>query len=451
MRKLLLLACLLLMLPAVASAQATWKYAGTFPSDTLKGLDGNALHGIAVDPDGKVWIQPYGRTDSIFVAETNKWERTTVLYIYDKDGKPASFSPLKVIDFGGGKKDTLGGYLKPNKTWDWKTGRGLATSGDGHILVSQWYWLYKIDYKTGKGLAKAEVAAGGSKTAAASDKDGNVFLAHVVGGNPILMYDKNLNFLGNAVDKTTGFSRSFEVSPDGNTIYWSGYTTHAIVMYRRPDAFSPFDSLGVVIPGVDSESLTMNPKTGRLWVSAGSPNDKPNRYPDVKTYWSEKTWYAFDPADLKVNTIPVAKDSIKWQDDGKAGRPRGIDFSPDGNTAYVVQFSQPVPAVQKFTRSGGTAIERTTDEVPTAFTLEQNFPNPFNPTTQIAFALKMSGHVSLKVYDPLGREVAVLLDETMTPGEYRADFDASNLPSGTYLYVLSSQGQRMSRTMVLLK
>ncbi len=453
MKRSLLFVFALLLLPSVASAQ--WDYAGTFPPDTLLGIDGNAMHGVAVDPDGKVWLQPYGRTDSVFVPETGQNERVTVLYVYEADGTPASFSPIKFVDLPGGERDTLGGFMtvdaNGNPVWDWKTGRGIRADDDGNILVSQFNFLYRLDYKTGEGMNRV-ITPGGSKTAPAVDDAGNVYVGYVAPVSPILMYDKDFNFLGNAVDSARGFSRSFEVDPSGNRIYWAGFTNHAVVVYERPDEFSPFDSVGVVLQGMDSESMTFNPATGYLWVAAGSPNDTPNRDTTVTTNWLPNTWYAFDTAELVPGgPIPAPKDSLRWQDDGGQGRPRGLAFSPDGNVAYAVQFSQPVPAVQKFLRSGNVAVEPDDSGVPESFSLSQNYPNPFNPSTQIQFALTQSGFASLKVYDALGREVSTLLNEPLAAGSYTVTFDAGALASGTYLYVLQTDGRQISKTMVLMK
>jgi len=74
---------------------------------------------------------------------------------------------------------------------------------------------------------------------------------------------------------------------------------------------------------------------------------------------------------------------------------------------------------------------------PTAFSLSQNYPNPFNPTTVIRYQLPMVGTVRLGVYDLLGREVAVLVNERKGPGSYTVAFDATGLASGVYLYRLS--------------
>ncbi|TSA16040.1 T9SS C-terminal target domain-containing protein, partial [bacterium] len=93
---------------------------------------------------------------------------------------------------------------------------------------------------------------------------------------------------------------------------------------------------------------------------------------------------------------------------------------------------------------GATAVEKVSS-VPAEFALEQNYPNPFNPSTAISYQLPaLSGvegsvvsHVTLKVFDALGREVATLVEAQQSAGRYRVTFDASNLTSGTYFYRLS--------------
>jgi mannan endo-1,4-beta-mannosidase len=86
------------------------------------------------------------------------------------------------------------------------------------------------------------------------------------------------------------------------------------------------------------------------------------------------------------------------------------------------------------------------------FQLCQNFPNPFNPATKIRFSLPVPGRVRLKVLDVLGREMAVLLDETRSAGEYQIDFDGSRLPGGVYLYeMMDGNGRSTYKKMLLLK
>ncbi|MEJ2617726.1 MAG: T9SS type A sorting domain-containing protein [Ignavibacteriaceae bacterium] len=72
------------------------------------------------------------------------------------------------------------------------------------------------------------------------------------------------------------------------------------------------------------------------------------------------------------------------------------------------------------------------------FRLYQNFPNPFNPNTNIEFRIPESGFVTLIVYDMLGKEVETLINEYKSTGIYKVEFTADNLPSGVYFYQLKT-------------
>lgn len=81
----------------------------------------------------------------------------------------------------------------------------------------------------------------------------------------------------------------------------------------------------------------------------------------------------------------------------------------------------------------------------------KNYPNPFNPTTTISYLLKETGHVKLTVYDRLGREVKVLVDETQGPGTHTVEFDGSSYPSGIYFYRIKMNDKIEVKKMILAK
>jgi len=81
----------------------------------------------------------------------------------------------------------------------------------------------------------------------------------------------------------------------------------------------------------------------------------------------------------------------------------------------------------------------------------QNYPNPFNPTTTISYQIPNSGHVTIKVFDVLGREVTTLVDEFKPSGRYSVQFDASRLSSGIYFYSIKSSNYNAVKKMLLLK
>jgi hypothetical protein len=96
-------------------------------------------------------------------------------------------------------------------------------------------------------------------------------------------------------------------------------------------------------------------------------------------------------------------------------------------------------------------IHNNNNEIPASYALYQNYPNPFNPASTIKFDIPKTGLARLVVYDVLGREVGLLLNEIKTPGTYSLNFDASNLPSGVYFYRLTAGTFTDTKKMLLLK
>ncbi len=92
-----------------------------------------------------------------------------------------------------------------------------------------------------------------------------------------------------------------------------------------------------------------------------------------------------------------------------------------------------------------------TDLSPSGFALYQNYPNPFNPSTTIHYAIPAAGKVRLSVFDLLGREVAVLIDEIKPRGAFATEFDGTVLPAGMFVYQLQWNGSVQTRQMTLLK
>jgi hypothetical protein len=98
-----------------------------------------------------------------------------------------------------------------------------------------------------------------------------------------------------------------------------------------------------------------------------------------------------------------------------------------------------------------TTSVRDVGGLPTAYTLEQSYPNPFNPATEIQYGIPRVGLVVLEVYSIVGGHVATLVKQTQSAGYYTVRFDAKNLPSGIYLYRLRSEGASLVKKMVLTK
>ncbi|MBX2819179.1 MAG: T9SS type A sorting domain-containing protein [Rhodothermaceae bacterium] len=142
-----------------------------------------------------------------------------------------------------------------------------------------------------------------------------------------------------------------------------------------------------------------------------------------------------------LNWFPEAKESYYANRDMHIETLQALKTSDDG--VYVP--GSPTPLITP------TNVSVEDGELPGSFSLDQNFPNPFNPTTSIAYRVESAEHIRLEVFDLLGRSVSVLIDGVVAQGEYTYQFDAGNLPSGMYLYRLSSGSETITRKMMLLK
>jgi hypothetical protein len=121
------------------------------------------------------------------------------------------------------------------------------------------------------------------------------------------------------------------------------------------------------------------------------------------------------------------------------GRP-----DPKGSHPDIGAFESPLG-------SPLTGINEILEQLPDKIQLHQNYPNPFNPATNINYSISKNGHVKLAVYDLLGREVAVLVDETIAAGSHSLLFNASHIPSGVYIYRLETAREIQSKKLMLLK
>ncbi|MCX6136958.1 MAG: M6 family metalloprotease domain-containing protein [Ignavibacteriales bacterium] len=121
-----------------------------------------------------------------------------------------------------------------------------------------------------------------------------------------------------------------------------------------------------------------------------------------------------------------------------------LKFTPDSVRSYsdTMYFYSNSVSPYRVTLAGvgtpATGVAREGDVIPMMFSLSQNFPNPFNPSTTIIFGIPNSANVSLKIYDIVGREIGELVNEELSAGYYRYQFSAHGLASGMYLYRFSA-------------
>lgn len=116
-----------------------------------------------------------------------------------------------------------------------------------------------------------------------------------------------------------------------------------------------------------------------------------------------------------------------------------------------IRWNESAPLINPAKVDVITGVESRQNNIPTEFSLSQNFPNPFNPSTTISYDLPKNEFVTMKVYDMLGREVAILLNEERPAGRYTVEWNAKNAASGLYIARMRAGDFAKTIKMTLMK
>jgi hypothetical protein len=143
-------------------------------------------------------------------------------------------------------------------------------------------------------------------------------------------------------------------------------------------------------------------------------------------------------------------DLVMHDYDGGTNRGNLTWSDKNRDTAYLYQNEWTFTWIGDTTHTA-TAIGDKTDVIVHEFSLKQNYPNPFNPTTTIAYSVASASHLSIEVFDLLGKKVATLMDGKQNPGVYEVTFDAHSLTSGVYFYKMQAGDFVQLRKMLVVK
>lgn len=170
---------------------------------------------------------------------------------------------------------------------------------------------------------------------------------------------------------------------------------------------------------------------------------------------TDKVLYTFATTATQTFGVPIQISEHPCQSNTARGyTPIIAEYYNAGGDLGVVWTGLDVAARRVyFDRYNGTfvGIHGSQNGIPKIYSLSQNYPNPFNPVTQISFAIPKNGLVTIKVYDILGREAAIIANKEFMAGTYKVDFDASSLASGIYFYKLVSDDFTETKKMMLVK
>ncbi|MFZ4590992.1 MAG: T9SS type A sorting domain-containing protein [Ignavibacteria bacterium] len=229
------------------------------------------------------------------------------------------------------------------------------------------------------------------------------------------------------IDGLTFFNQSTGIAIG---IQEAGATTK---VYRTTDAGINW-SIVLSIPGRQYQNVKVLPNTGTAFAVGNL----------IDTVYS---LYG------KITTLKSTDYGLNWV--VKEFNPLSLMFGvciADANNFFISGgdvYDQGI--ILKSTNGGNVFVSSNGNELPAGIELGQNFPNPFNPITNIKFSIVKAGDLKIVVYDVQGREVQILVNEKMNAGIYEVNFDASYLTSGVYFYRLETEGNSITRKMLLIK
>ncbi len=421
----------------------------------------------------KIVKVPLGDGQNIFI-ENRAWKS-----VYE-----ARYSPA---NFGKSLKPGILAYLIPweddylsntpiqqicaNGKWDWNlVAGGNATSPSGYYgYVSSADVVVKVTPDASAGYDEREDIHVATKTNALwwalyyPNTYGSTFGRWYKGENYI---DENHNvgdYRGNDLQL---FDVGYVISPysNGSTDKWNSSTqtfvatTVGIEVSSYNSSTSSF-TLKVVLSNPKNLSPS-KPQNLRITNTSAGPIQlawNANTEPDLSSYevWRNDLTLQTGWQSIATTTSTSYTDqdyiwASTWGNDQLQYKIRAKDstnnlsvYSDIASTTAEPNFKAPLGEQQ--------AIEQVASEVPTETALLSNYPNPFNPTTNVRFTIHDAGFTTLKVYDVLGREVATLLSEVKNPGTYDVHFDGSSLTSGMYFVRLTVQEKVFTQRISLMK
>ena len=265
---------------------------------------------------------------------------------------------------------------------------------------------------------------------------GNTWVKTSIATTPSISYINDILF----INENTGFIGSngmFKTTNGGINWYRvSIYTTQTLQL---------IGITGFAITSAPGNFLKST-NLGENWIS----------YPTGASYRGDlffinaETGWINSPSIIRKTTNGGMNWSI--QNTSSNSIPANSIFFIDENRGWVVGNYGSIMR----TTNGGIGITPISTEIPVQFNLQQNYPNPFNPVTKIrfsipAFAETTRRDISLKIYDILGKEIAVLVNEELQPGTYELEWNASHFSSGVYFYSLATGNFVQTKKMVVIK
>ncbi|MBM2845447.1 MAG: Regulator, partial [Bacteroidetes bacterium] len=302
----------------------------------------------------------------------------------------------------------------------------------------------------------------------------SLVISSEAGGSGMNLFAGSSN--GVFLSTDTGISWTWVSEGLTNTFVWSLAATHAMVgsgmtlfagteggAFLSTDKGTSWTAARAGLTDTVVRSLAVSPSVGGSGTNLFAGTFRGGVFLSTNNGTS---WTAVNtglPPNTTVSVLAVSGSNLF------AGTSSGVFLSTNSGTSWsawstgltnTYVWSLAVSANNLFAGTSGGVWRRTfpeasvripSSDLPTDFSLDQNYPNPFNPATTINYQSPITSHVSLKILDLLGREVAALVNEEKPAGSYKASWDAAKMPSGVYFYRLNAGEFVETKKMVLLR
>ncbi len=409
---------------------STWELLTSVPSATL--------YSVSAPSDNIIYA---GGADGILFKSTNGGKNWKCSYVY-VDRVASNIQSLYFVNENVGY--AAHSYRLVSKTTDGGTTWTKVVSDTNAATVVQ-YGVYFLDenngYVVGKGGSNIDViykTTNGGQTwdiktgIAAANLRAVAFANSQVG----VIASEKLKILYTTDSGANWQLATINNAPSSNAnlygvVYLSSTVAIAVgdnVVLKTTDGGANWDN--VAIDGFNHKLSGVSFNNNNVWA-AGYKSSSPKSIglwesTDNGQSWSNKVDYSVLDSLISVNNVAV---------------------SPSGYVTVCANNST------IYSNSPLTGVENEDQEIPASFSLKQNYPNPFNPSTIISYQLATGSHVTLKVYDVLGREVAALVNEFQNPGAYNFKLSTNNyqLTTGVYFYQLKAGSMVQTKKMIYLK
>jgi len=433
-------------------AFSQWVSSGTVP------MPGTLWPSISVANPNVIWIVGGVNTPLVF-RSTNGGTSWTSMPVTGLDVKAlmcvwAIDENTCFVADGGDAAGTTGGDAAVSKTtnggtnWTKIFNTGGSAGFFNGIVFSRSnpsFGIAESDPPTGAGGAfYVQVSTNGGSTWTLTNPPGVTGQASAQ--NSIVVIDNQFYGWG---FNTTAQSR---LTSNGGTTWYSG--TYGITgTFAAGLAFHDNKTFGLGCTSNSFPNVARTTNGGTSYTSVGMGGTGTTTMGSLKWISGSNTCYYTGALAAALAMRKSTDNGASWTEmTGPAGAINytHFDFVRIGNTVTGFAIS-PNGTVLKLTETV-TLIKSENNIVPSEFKLNQNYPNPYNPTTTISFSLPKSEFVSLKVYDILGKEVATIVNERLEAGTYNQLFEApSNFTSGVYFYKLIAGNYTDTKKMTLLK